>query len=93
MLLGMICSKCNDQGHYNEVMGQGFYYCRTCKEEIPLEVKKSPGDITIDAGDDLVDAITYAITNNSLWAKQHPAPDPDDYPTAVDIDYLLKGIP
>jgi hypothetical protein len=33
----MICPKCNEAGVYNEVLGQGFYYCRTCKDEIQLQ--------------------------------------------------------
>lgn len=33
----MICQKCQNTGFYNEVMGKGYYYCRTCKDEIQLE--------------------------------------------------------
>ena len=36
----MICNKCNDEGILNSALGQEFYYCRTCKEEIQLEVVK-----------------------------------------------------
>lgn len=33
----MICTKCFTDGVYNEVLGKGFYYCRTCKCEIELQ--------------------------------------------------------
>lgn len=31
----MTCT-CGTSGVYNEVRGQGFYYCRSCKVEIEL---------------------------------------------------------
>ena len=34
----MIC-KCGETGVLNEVLNQQFYYCRTCKIEISLEIK------------------------------------------------------
>jgi hypothetical protein len=37
----MMCSKCHNDGVKNEIFGQTFYYCRTCKEEIQLEVVES----------------------------------------------------
>lgn len=42
----MTCSKCKNSGIYNEILGKGFYYCRTCKEEIFLE--EDTKDIVID---------------------------------------------
>lgn len=30
----MICSKCDNLGVQNTVLGKSFYYCRTCKDEI-----------------------------------------------------------
>lgn len=35
----MICTKCNNDGVESQALGKTFYYCRTCKEEIQLEVK------------------------------------------------------
>lgn len=35
----MICSKCNNAGVKNTVLGKEFYYCRTCKDEIGLAPK------------------------------------------------------
>ena len=34
----MTCGKCNESGILNSANGQEFYYCRTCKIEISLEV-------------------------------------------------------
>lgn len=41
----MVCKKCNNDGVYNEILGKGFYYCRTCKEEIGLEKSERAEDI------------------------------------------------
>lgn len=41
----MVCKKCQNSGVYNEILGKGFYYCRTCKEEITLEDKEVTKDI------------------------------------------------
>lgn len=46
----MICPKCQDKGHYNEVMGKGYYYCRTCKDEISLEEPKATATEVLSVG-------------------------------------------
>lgn len=34
----MICQKCNNPGVLNSVNGNDFYYCRSCKDEITLDL-------------------------------------------------------
>lgn len=34
----MICQTCSNPGVLNTVAGKDFYYCRTCKDEIKLEL-------------------------------------------------------
>ena len=36
----MICSKCSNPGVLNNANGKEFYYCRVCRDEIPLEEVK-----------------------------------------------------
>jgi len=37
----MICKKCNETGILNHANNKPFYYCRTCKIEITLEIKET----------------------------------------------------
>lgn len=36
----MVCQKCNNEGVYVKGLNYQFFYCRTCKTEIELEVTK-----------------------------------------------------
>lgn len=40
----MVCKKCNESGVLCEVLNKQYYYCRTCKEEIDLEIKLKSND-------------------------------------------------
>lgn len=42
----MICTKCNETGILNQAGGKDFYYCRTCKIEILLEVAEEKAGYT-----------------------------------------------
>lgn len=65
----MICNKCKNTGVLSSAGGQDFYYCRTCKEEIPLEAKptdeenwlKQFEDMLRDSQEDMRKAISNYI--------------------------------
>ena len=43
----MICQICKNDGVLSSAGGNNFYYCRTCKVEIPLETVDDTQDIEL----------------------------------------------
>lgn len=52
----MTC-KCGDTGIYNEVAGKGYYYCRSCRDEIVLEITNDSNGLTQREIDDIFDEL------------------------------------
>lgn len=77
----MICKKCGETGVYNEVRGKGFYYCRTCKDEIPLEESPSmpPYPPEWDVDWDELDKLTQGSGPLRGTAKIKLDPPPDTF--------------
>ena len=61
----MVCEKCKNEGVFNTVAGQDFYYCRTCKEEIVL--KEVEVDKYLDEDADLIPWI-HTIGGQIDWS-------------------------
>lgn len=62
----MIC-KCGDTGVYNEVNFKGFYYCRTCKIEIELELVPQPDPLTQEEIDELFSYVPSLDVNTVVY--------------------------
>lgn len=82
----MICRNCKNPGIRNEVLGKEFYYCRTCKEEITLELKEE--EMSQEMLDKLFDdwqknpAAQFTVDNSQCYTRDA---------SYVDITWVGKG--
>lgn len=73
----MICGKCNETGVKNIANNNEFWYCKTCKEEIRLDVLHTPSDETKEIYlDDFGSTSDDTEPNGNISC---PMPDPADW--------------
>ena len=76
----MICSKCSNEGIYNEAMGKGFFYCRTCKTEI---------EPTESVGDDGQEEFMFGEPAYNPYPTSYPPPVTSSSSTCDGCGYII----
>jgi hypothetical protein len=69
----MICQKCKNQGVFVKMLiGSDYWYCRTCKDEIELEIVNTPRQANDDEDLDLLAEFERLIAEGDNNNKKPP---------------------
>ncbi len=78
----MTCQKCGNEGVFVQLQNCQYYYCRTCKDEIQLEVVKQETVTEEDLLREFDRMIGEGNVNSGNYKPTHGG-----YPTDNDDDY------